>query len=197
MNVLLVSQSPRRKALLEMAHIPFTTSSVDIPEHEILSAILSKASPTTKFSEIAREIVSTLAFEKVRHSIPNPEFTHIVAADTIVVLDKEILENLRMKRTPVTCSIACRARTHQVYTGVCIKSAGGTECFVSVTDVEFYPLDAFMEKAIEAYIAAGNPFDKAGGYGIQDEGALFIKGINGDVYTVIGLPLAEMVRRLT
>ena len=105
MNVLL-DQSPAQSLAGDGAY-PVYDKPVDIPEHEILSAILSKASPTTKFSEIAREIVN-VGLRKSQAQIPNPEFTHIVAADTIVVLDKEILENLRMKRTPVTCSIACR-----------------------------------------------------------------------------------------
>ena len=84
-------------------------------------------------------------------------------------------------------------RTHEVRTGVTIISEKGKQSFTSVTEVEFYPLS---EKEIEDYAASGEPMDKAGAYGIQDQGALLVKEIRGDFFTVVGFPIAEVSRRL-
>lgn len=86
-------------------------------------------------------------------------------------------------------------KVHTVYTGVCLiwSDEEDAECFSSETKVEFYPL---TEKQIEEYVASGEPMDKAGAYGIQGLGSTLVKRIEGDYYTVVGLPIAEVVRRL-
>ena len=84
-------------------------------------------------------------------------------------------------------------RTHHVYTGVALLSAKRQDVFYSVTEVEFYPL---TEEEIQNYIATGEPMDKAGAYGIQGRGAVLVKGIRGDYFTVVGLPVAETARHL-
>ncbi len=84
-------------------------------------------------------------------------------------------------------------KAHYVHTGVAIMSREKVVSFTTVTKVEFYPL---TEEEIEAYIATGEPMDKAGAYGIQGKGSLLVKCIAGDYYTVVGLPIAEVVRHL-
>ena len=84
-------------------------------------------------------------------------------------------------------------REHYVYTGVAILSKESRIRFTTVTKVEFFPLS---DREIDSYIATGEPMDKAGAYGIQGRGALLVKRIHGDYFTVVGLPLAEVVRHL-
>ena len=88
---------------------------------------------------------------------------------------------------------ALSGRDHFVYTGVCILTPAGRDSFTSATKVSFYPLS---EQEIEDYVRTGEPMDKAGAYGIQGKGARLIRGIEGDFYTVMGLPLAEVLRHL-
>ena len=84
-------------------------------------------------------------------------------------------------------------QTHQVMTSMCLMYKDKVETFTSITDVEFYDLEDTM---IQEYINSGEAYDKAGAYGIQDGGSLFIKGIKGDYYTVMGLPVALLKRKL-
>ena len=82
---------------------------------------------------------------------------------------------------------------HKVVTGCCIYYMGKSVSFSVVTEVEFYDLS---EKEIEEYIVTSEPYDKAGGYGIQTKGAMFVKGIKGDYYNVVGLPVAKLKREI-
>ena len=84
-------------------------------------------------------------------------------------------------------------RVHQVITGCCLCLEGRERIFQEETWVEFYPL---YKEEIASYIATGEPFDKAGGYGIQGKGALLIRGIQGDYYNVMGLPIARLTREI-
>ena len=88
---------------------------------------------------------------------------------------------------------ALSGRTHEVVTGCCLAQDALTWCFRSTTRVTFYPLSS---QQIAAYTATGEPYDKAGGYGIQGAGALFVRGIQGDYYNVVGLPLGALGRLL-
>ena len=82
-------------------------------------------------------------------------------------------------------------RTHTVYTGVCISADGVQNSFFEATDVTFFPL---TEDEITAYVATGEPMDKAGAYGIQGRGGLLCERINGDYYNIVGLPIAKTAR---
>ena len=88
-------------------------------------------------------------------------------------------------------------RSHEVVTGACIARAGSDpkvlDSFEAVTRVRFYPLS---DEEIDEYVVSGEPFDKAGGYGIQGKGRMLVQGIDGDFYNVVGLPIAELVRRM-
>ena len=86
---------------------------------------------------------------------------------------------------------ALSGKRHKVITGCAVYKNGACRSFSSVTEVEFYPLD---DKEISDYVATGEPLDKAGAYGIQGRGALFVKSINGDYFNVVGLPVAALRR---
>lgn len=119
----------------------------------------------------------------------------VVAADTIVALDGALLGKPSDEADASRMLHALSGTTHQVATGVCIVRDGGTESFVDITDVTFYELS---DAEIEAYIATGEPMDKAGAYGIQGEhGRMLVKKIDGDFYNVVGLPIAKVVRALS
>ena len=122
----------------------------------------------------------------------------MLAADTIVSIDGELLGKPRSEEDARVMLRRLSGRTHQVATGVCLMRAGagadGASSFVSVTDVSFYPL---TDEQIARYVATGEPMDKAGAYGIQGVGGrMLVRKINGDFYNVVGLPIAEVVRRL-
>ena len=119
----------------------------------------------------------------------------VVAADTIVALDGALLGKPSDEADASRMLHALSGTTHQVATGVCIVRDGGTESFVDITDVTFYELS---DAEIEAYIATGEPMDKAGAYGIQGEhGRMLVEKIDGDFYNVVGLPIAKVVRTLS
>ena len=119
----------------------------------------------------------------------------VVAADTIVALDGALLGKPSDEADASRMLHALSGTTHQVATGVCIVRDGGTESFVDITDVTFYELS---DAEIEAYIATGEPMDKAGAYGIQGEhGRMLVEKIDGDFYNVVGLPIAKVVRALS
>ncbi len=119
----------------------------------------------------------------------------VVAADTIVALDGALLGKPSDEADASRMLHALSGTTHQVATGVCIVRDGGTESFVDITDVTFYELS---DAEIEAYIATGEPMDKAGAYGIQGQyGRMLVEKIDGDFYNVVGLPIAKVVRALS
>ena len=117
----------------------------------------------------------------------------VVASDTVVALDDEILGKPTSRDDAVNMLKRLSGREHTVYTGVSIISKDASERFVAATKVEFYELD---DELIEWYISTNEPFDKAGAYGIQGKGSVLAKRIDGDYFTVMGLPSAEIYRAL-
>ena len=186
--MILASQSPRRIELMREAGYNIRVIPADIDETPF-----DGEAPLTLVERLARAKAAAVAAE---YAEPN-ELT--VAADTIVTFDGngEILGKPATEGEARTMLRELSGRTHQVATGVCIVKAGDTAAphaaeslsFVDVTDVTFYEL---TDEQIEHYVASGEPMDKAGAYGIQGHGALLIKGIEGDYYSVMGLPVAPL-----
>lgn len=137
--------------------------------------------------------VCVLAMRKAAAIAIAHPYDTIVAADTIVAIDGELLGKPHDENEARAMLARLSGRTHQVYTGVCVYAKGASHRFCSRTDVTFYPLS---DEEIDAYIATGEPFDKAGGYGIQEKGAVLVERIRGDFYNVVGLPIAPLVRLL-
>lgn len=180
-NIILASGSPRRQELLTMAGIPFetVTSGVDEDLDPALYDVYAYA------EQLAAEKANAVS-EKHPDSL-------VIGADTIVVYDGEVLGKPQSKEEAKQYLEALSGNVHEVITAVAIADEGQLTTFHSVTKVTFYPID---EPLLERYLALDEPYDKAGGYGIQSVGALFVKQIEGDYYTVMGLPIAELVWKL-
>lgn len=177
--LILASQSPRRREILDMLGFKFLCKPSDADE-------------TLPEGIEPAEAVRLLAKRKA-DAVGRPPEDVVLGADTMVVLDKQILGKPHDTEDARRMLRALSSRTHTVFTGVCITGAGRSEQFVTHTDVTFYKL---TDEEIDDYIATGDPMDKAGAYGIQSVGAVNVRKINGDYFTVMGLPAAETARAL-
>ncbi|MDX8044422.1 Maf family protein [Gracilibacillus sp. S3-1-1] len=180
MNLILASSSPRRQELLKQVHIPFTIRKPDVDESQI-----TITDPAEK--------VKQLALRKGRQVPIQNNNEVILAADTIVAFENNIFEKPKSKLDAYQMLQKLSGNTHEVYTGVMLRSTNKELLFTECTTVHFWTL---TDEEIDAYLATNDAYDKAGGYGIQSVGAMFVKGINGDYYNVVGLPLSTVVRQL-
>ena len=175
MSLILASASPRRKELLGLFHIPFEIRVADIDE---------TMDPAQKpFDEVAR--VSGLKAAAIPHAAGDV----VVAADTIVVCEGRILGKPHNEAQAQAMLRLLSGRDHQVMTGVTVIRDDTVRSFTEVTDVHFRELS---DKEIRAYVATGEPMDKAGAYGIQGGAALFCTRMVGDYYNVMGLPVCHL-----
>lgn len=178
-QVVLASQSPRRQELLHRLFDRFTVCPAEIDE-------------TMNPNLIPQEAVAELSARKARAVAQTYPDALVIAADTIVVCDtifgkpKDEADAVRMLRE-------LSGRAHQVMTAVTVRRGDDVRTEASVTQVYFRPL---REEEIAAYIRSGEPMDKAGAYGIQGRGALFVERIEGDYYGVMGLPVCLLYEML-
>ncbi|MBP6432235.1 MAG: septum formation protein Maf [Ferruginibacter sp.] len=181
-QIILASQSPRRKQLLEWAEVPF-----EIVVKETDESYPAHLSPT----EIAVHIAKNKALA-VKESIGNSK--PILAADTIVVLQGNIIAKPKDREDAIAILSKLSRQKHQVITGVVIVQQEKIIEFADVTEVEFHALTTAQ---IEFYVDKYKPYDKAGAYAIQEWiGVIGIKAINGDFYNVMGLPVSRVVKEL-
>jgi len=193
--LILASQSPRRQELLSLAGIPFTAKAADIDEDAATGAVKEQYSKEP-FSIMAAMIVMNLAHAKARKLLDTNPDAVVIGSDTIVTIDDSILGKPSSADDAFAMLKRLSGREHHVFTGVSIISRGREVTFFTVTRVGFFPWSTSEVDLARRYIAEGSPLDKAGAYGIQDMGALFIRGIKGDYYTVMGLPVSEVYHRL-
>ena len=179
-SLILASASPRRKELLTLLDLPFQTYSADIDE-----SLPANITPLVAVEQLARKKAQAV-FNEHKQSI-------VIGCDTIVVLGEKILGKPADSEDAFSMLSQLSNSTHEVYTGVCIMSEQRTVVFHEVTNVTFWKLN---QQDIDAYIDSGEPFDKAGAYGIQGKAALFVKEISGDYYNVVGLPISRLAREL-
>ena len=179
MKLILASQSPRRKELLGLLGIPFTIS---VPHAD---------ETMEKGADPARQVA--LVSRRKAMAIPCEGEDVVIAADTIVVCDGEILGKPRDPEDAFRMLSMLSGRTHQVMTGLTVRQGSTLESCTEVTDVTFRELSP---REIRRYIASGEPMDKAGAYGIQGGAALFTTGICGDYYNVMGLPVCRLTQIL-
>ncbi|MBR6254137.1 MAG: septum formation protein Maf [Clostridiales bacterium] len=157
---------------------------------------------TPSMYEKAEKICCSLAEAKAKAALDNLEWSSdeaplVIGSDTIVVTEDEILGKPDDEADARRMLTILSGKTHRVYTGVAILSKDlENRVFSAFADVRFHDLDDMQKDLIEKYIATGSPMDKAGAYGIQDEGALLIDSISGDYYAVVGLPIAQVNREL-
>ena len=179
MQLILASQSPRRKELLGLFHIPFTVKVADIDE-----AMDPARSPAQEVARVSRAKAE---------SIEGHADDVIIAADTIVVLGGQVLGKPKDEADAIAMLTALSGRDHQVMTGVTVLRGDKALTHTEITDIHFRPLS---QKEIEAYVATGEPMDKAGSYGIQGGAALFAEKMHGDYYNVMGLPVCRLWQML-
>ena len=175
MQLILASQSPRRKELLGLFHIPFTVRVADIDE------TMDPSLPP--YDEVAR--VSRLKAEAIIRDGDDV----VVAADTIVVCQGRVLGKPRSPEDAKAMLRLLSGRDHQVMTGMTVLRGETALTCTEVTDIHFRELS---DREVEAYVATGEPMDKAGAYGIQGGGALFAEKMVGDYYNVMGLPVCRL-----
>ena len=178
MNIILASQSPRRKELLERMGIrDFETISPNVDE-----SVFHGLPPEELVRRLSAEKAAAMAGRAGEDAI-------VIAADTVVALEGAVLGKPADELDAFKMLSALSGVRHQVYTGVTVCRGGEKQTAHEVTDVTFRELS---EEEIEHYIATGEPMDKAGAYGIQGYGALLIQGISGDYYNVMGLPVCRL-----
>ena len=180
MKIILASNSPRRKELLEQAGIEFEVKSADVEE------VTSKTLP--------QDVVMDLSLLKAKAIADENPGRKIVAADTVVAYDNQILGKPKDEEDAFNMLKMLSGKTHHVYTGVTIiDESGKCNSFFECTAVSMYENS---DELIREYISTGEPMDKAGAYGIQGRGAVLVKEIAGDYNNVVGLPLAKVYRVL-
>ncbi len=180
-KVILASQSPRRKQLLDWAEIQFEVIAADVDESFSIDQPIHEV-PVT----IAKKKASAIA---AAH--PN---ALIIAADTVVVLDDEIIGKPKNKEDAIQILTALAGREHKVITGVVLQYKEREIAFSDTTVVRFHPLSS---TDIHFYVEKYNPYDKAGAYAIQEWiGVVGIQSIQGDFYNVMGLPVSRVVKAL-
>ena len=180
-HIILASASPRRQEILELADLKFDVMPSDAQE------ITTKTAP----NEVVMELASIKAKDIYKKS---EKQSMIVGADTVVAYQGQILGKPTDKADAKRMLTMLSGQTHEVYTGVCVIEDGKTKTFYEETKVTFYEIS---DEQINHYIKTGEPMDKAGSYGIQGKAAVFIKGIEGDYYNVVGFPIARFLQEIT
>lgn len=179
--IILASASPRRKEILELADLKFDIMPSNAQE------ITTKTAP----NEVVMELASIKAKDIYEKS---EKQSMIVGADTVVAYQGQILGKPTDEADAKRMLTMLSGQTHEVYTGVCVIEDEKIKTFYEETKVTFYEIS---DEQIDRYIKTGEPMDKAGSYGIQGKAAVFIKGIEGDYYNVVGFPIARFLQEIT
>ena len=181
-KIILASQSPRRKQLLEWAEVPFEI---------VVSNAAESYPPGLSHDEIAIYIARNKAMA-VQSKVPKGSI--VLAADTIVVLGDAVIGKPVHREEAISMLLALSGEKHKVITGVALLRDDSETVFADTTEVVFYQL---TEEEIEFYVDKYKPYDKAGAYAIQEWiGVVGIKSVKGDFYNVMGLPVSRVVREL-
>ena len=186
--LILASQSPRRQMLLTWADVPFEVIVSDSDETYPASLDLNEV-PVYIAKKKAQAV-----YEKIILSYPQHSNKNIVAADTIVVLEGNVLGKPANKAEAIASLTALSGKTHRVITGVVLRYQGKEYSFSETTLVTFNTLTLAQ---IEYYVENYKPYDKAGGYAIQEWiGVVGIQSIEGDFYNVMGLPVSKLLQKI-
>jgi septum formation protein len=179
-KIILASASPRRQELIKMITEDIIVNPCDCDE-------------TIKDGLVGREIAEYLS--KIKGEAVKEQFENaiIVSADTIVCLNNKVLGKPKSREDAFSMLHSLSGNTHSVFTGVTIIKGEKQKTFSQETKVTFYDVS---DEEIYEYVDSGDVYDKAGSYGIQGKGGLLVKGINGDYFNVVGLPVARLQREL-
>jgi septum formation protein len=179
-KIILASQSPRRKKILEQVGLDFDVVVSDFDEAKI------------KF-KTPQEMVEKLSLEKVKIIAKKYPKAIIIGADTTVIFKNEIIGKPKSKADAFRILRLLSGNTHEIVTGFTVIKGNKSITKHVISKVRFKKM---TEAEIKAYIATGEPMDKAGGYGIQERGSLFIESIDGDYFNVVGLPIFAVAEAL-
>lgn len=181
MRIILASASPRRRELLRNMGLRFETAVSNAPEQ-----LIDGESPQDTVMRLAAEKAAVAA----GHTDAG-EKCIVIGADTVVVIDGEILGKPSGKEQAAEMLARLSGRTHTVYTGICVLESCTNKrvCDCVATQVTFREL---TDDQISRYIKTGEPMDKAGAYGIQQLGSMLVERINGDYFSVVGLPVCRL-----
>lgn len=180
-KVVLASQSPRRRELMGLLFRQFEVQSPQVEE---------TAAPGLAPWKLVEELAARKALAVAAGAAPD---TLVVGADTVVAVGGQILGKPHGPEEAAAMLHTLSGRAHMVYTGVCLARGGKKQAFHAGTRVQFKPLS---DQEIAWYLSTGEPFDKAGGYGIQGLGSRFVRGIDGDYFNVMGLPVNLIYEKL-
>ncbi|MFQ5538109.1 MAG: Maf family protein [Gemmatimonadota bacterium] len=183
-RLVLASASPRRAELLRRLGLDAEVMPARVDER-----FLPGEEPKGHVARLARAKA-----EEVRSALPSGPDLLVVGGDTVVVLDDQVLGKPRDEDQAVEMLTRLAGRTHRVVSGVAVAAEWRTYTDVSVTEVTFCP---FGPEEARAYVATGEPMDKAGAYGIQGCGAALVEQIQGDYYTVVGFPVSRLLALLS
>ncbi|SDE45043.1 septum formation protein [Bhargavaea beijingensis] len=176
-QVVLASGSPRRSELMGVAGIPFIVRKPQVQE------------PPIRQRENPANYAERLAALKARDVAEREPGAVVIGADTVVHQEGRAYGKPSGREEAKAFLESLCGSVHSVSTGVCVTDGELERTFSVTTDVEFREAPHWL---IDRYVDSGDPMDKAGAYGIQSGGALFVKGIRGDYYAVVGLPIADM-----
>ena len=182
-QLILGSQSPRRKELLQWIYVPFKIVTSDIEE------VSNEIEVDLLVQDLAKQKAQHV-FDNVKKDYSNP---YVIGADTIVVVDNEVLGKPNNKDEARQMLLQLKGRSHRVLTGVCIKWSEGEEVFFDETKVSF---DDMSDELLELYLGTGESMDKAGSYGIQGAALGFIGKLEGSYSNVVGLPVNLVLQKL-
>jgi MAF protein len=186
-TLLLASASPRRRELIKLPGLPVETTSADIDEIPL---------PDERAAEMARRLSREKALSVAQHTRhPQSEFRIILASDTVVSLDGEPLGKPRDAVEARSMLRRLRGRVHQVYTAITLIDLQSDRSVTELASSDV-PMRNYTDEEIEAYLATGDPFDKAGAYAIQHEGFHPVENFSQCFANVMGLPLCHVVRAL-
>ncbi len=185
-KIILASQSPRRKEILQLANIPFIVKTENTLEN-FPKDLPIKDVPAYLAVLKANAVFNKLNEDEKRESV-------VLASDTIVVIDNTIIGKPNSEEEAITILNKLSGKVHYVITGVCLQSLNKTYTFTDTSEVTFRKIS---QAQIEYYVQHYRPYDKAGAYAIQEWiGAIGIEKINGDYYSIMGLPINKVVAAL-
>ncbi len=180
MKLILASGSPRRKELLSLLNIPF-------------EVVVSNFDERIDQDKKLEDEIKRLSFGKAKSVFEKNEDAVVIGADTIVTIDNKVLGKPKDQDDAKRMLTLLSNNVHTVITGVTIMSKDKTETFASSSKVYF---DQLTDNEIKEYILTKEPMDKAGAYAIQGIGSKFIKKIEGDYYSIVGLPINQIYQKL-
>ncbi len=178
--LILASASPRRRELITLID-----KNVKIHPSEVDETL-----PDGIEAESAPEFLAVKKAKSVAEGYPDDT---VIGSDTSVIIEGKILGKPKGREDAKRMLTLLSGKTHKVITGCAVFKSGKSISFSEVTEVKFHKL---TDREIEDYLDTGEPFDKAGAYGIQGYGSLLIEGINGDYFNVVGLPISRLSRVL-